>query len=88
MMQTSILRTACEREEAWLRLVDEVERCFVARLYGVSKCVNLMMGDLRINIIKVVDRIDRDGGEVGNEDLSRVILSYGEFRSLRVDVFR
>lgn len=31
-MVTSSVSTACEREEAWFRLVDPVERCLVARL--------------------------------------------------------
>lgn len=31
-----MVRTACERDEAWLRFVDDVERCFVARLVRVS----------------------------------------------------
>lgn len=30
---TWIVNTACDLEDAWLRLVEPTERCFVARLY-------------------------------------------------------
>jgi hypothetical protein len=36
-MVTSMVKTACERDDAWFRLVDPTERCFVARLRDVHE---------------------------------------------------
>jgi hypothetical protein len=42
-METSIVNTACDREEAWLRLVEPTERCFVACLFK-----NLMINNMQV----------------------------------------
>jgi len=84
VIETSMVNTACDREEAWLRLVEPTERCFVACL---SKKVNIKIGwkaeHIRVNGVELLDGRDGYAGEVGDEHFAMVILADWKLRSLR-----
>jgi hypothetical protein len=85
-METSMVNTACDREEAWLRLVEPTERCFVACLSKILMINNMQVGwkdeHIRVKGIKLLDGGDGYAGEVGDKHLAMVILAHWKLRSL------
>jgi hypothetical protein len=82
-MVTSIVRTACDRDEARFKLVAPTDRCFVAALERVrtSKAGHERVSSL-VQIIEFFDGGDGDSCKIGDKNHATIILSDWEFGGL------
>ena len=82
-MVTSIVRTACDLDEARFKLVAPTDRCFVAALeyISVDEGANERISSL-VQVIEFFDGGDGDSCKIGDKNHATIILSNWEFGGL------
>lgn len=85
---TSMVRTACDRDEAWFKLVEPTDRCLVAALLCVSEWYKTIKIDSLVDALKLLDAGDRYPTQVGDKYHAAVIFADRKFGGLANSVSR
>ena len=82
-MVTSIVRTACDLDEARFKLVAPTDRCFVAALeyVRIGEGPHEKVSSL-VQVIEFFDGGDGDSSKIGDKNHATIILSDWEFGGL------
>jgi hypothetical protein len=82
-MVTSIVRTACDRDEARFKLVAPTDRCFVAALERIRiREAEHNFFSLLVQVIKFFDGGDGNPCKISDKNHATIIFSDGEFGGL------